>query len=153
MKLGKEKEIEVVTLMIEKYCHVVHKTRKGELCKECLELLEYVKYRKSLCPWSENKLFCSNCKIHCHKKFMQIKIEEVMRYSLLDEPTVGQDFNSLKRLVEILNLIHQQTGNTMITITHDKRCVEALSERVLLLKNKNTLVECDNSLIKTYFHY
>lgn len=72
---------------------------------------------------------------------------------LLDEPTVGQDFNSLKRLVEILNLIHQQTGNTMITITHDKRCAEALSERVLLLKNKNTLVEGDNSLIKTCFHY
>lgn len=72
---------------------------------------------------------------------------------LLDEPTVGQDFNSLKKLVEILNLIHQQTGNTMITITHDKRCAEALSERVLLLKNKNTLVEGDNSLIKTYFHY
>lgn len=72
---------------------------------------------------------------------------------LLDEPTVGQDFNSLKRLVEILNLIHQQTGNTMITITHDKRCAEALSERVLLLKNKNTLVKGDNSLIKTYFHY
>lgn len=72
---------------------------------------------------------------------------------LLDEPTVGQDFNSLKRLVEILNLIHQQTGNTMITITHDKRCAEALSERVLLLKSKNTLVEGDNSLIKTYFHY
>ena len=72
---------------------------------------------------------------------------------LLDESTVGQDFNSLKRLVEILNLIHQQTGNTMITITHDKRCAEALSERVLLLKNKNTLVEGDNSLIKTYFHY
>lgn len=72
---------------------------------------------------------------------------------LLDEPTVGQDFNSLKRLVEILNLIHQQTGNTMITITHDKRCAEALSERVLLLKNKNALFEGDNSLIKTYFHY
>ena len=72
---------------------------------------------------------------------------------LLDEPTVGQDFNSLKKLVEILNLIHQQTGNTMITITHDKRCAEVLSERVLLLKNKNTLVEGDNSLIKTYFHY
>lgn len=72
---------------------------------------------------------------------------------LLDEPTVGQDFNSLKRLVEILNLIHEQTGNTMITITHDKRCAEALSERVLLLKNRNTLVEGDNSLIKTYFHY
>ena len=72
---------------------------------------------------------------------------------LLDEPTVGQDFNSLKRLVEILNLIHQQTGNAMITITHDKRCAEALSERVLLLKNKNTLVEGDNSLIKTFFHY
>lgn len=72
---------------------------------------------------------------------------------LLDEPTVGQDFNSLKKLVEILNLIHQQTGNTMITITHDKRCAEALSDRVLLLKNKNTLVEGDNSLIKTYFHY
>lgn len=93
MKLGKEKEIEVVTLMIEKYCHGVHKTRKGELCKECLELLEYVKYRRSLCPWKENKPFCSNCKIHCYKKDMQTKIREVMRYSgprmLLDHPLIA----------------------------------------------------------------
>lgn len=93
MKLGKEKEIEVVTLMIEKYCHGVHKTRKGELCKECLELLEYVKHRRSLCPRKENKPFCSNCKIHCYKKDMQIKIREVMRYSgprmLLDHPLIA----------------------------------------------------------------
>lgn len=99
MKLRKEKEIEVVTLMIEKYCHGVHKVKRGELCKECSELLEYVKYRRSLCPWKENKPFCSNCKIHCYKKDMQARIKEVMRYSgprmLLDYP-----FIAISHLVE-----------------------------------------------------
>lgn len=72
---------------------------------------------------------------------------------LLDEPTVGQDYNSLKRLVEILNKIHEETSNTMITITHDKRCAEALCDRALLLKKGDTLIEGDKSLVKDYFHY
>lgn len=93
MKLQKEKEIDVVTLMIKKYCHRVHKTSKNQLCNECEELLNYVKYRRSLCPWKNNKPFCSNCKIHCYEKDKQEKIRKVMRYSgprmILDHPIIA----------------------------------------------------------------
>lgn len=93
MRLQKEKEIEVVTLMIKKYCHGVHKTKKNELCEECKELLDYVKYRRSLCPWKNNKPFCSNCKIHCYKKDKQEEIRKVMRYSgprmIFDHPFIA----------------------------------------------------------------
>ncbi len=93
MNLDKEKEIEVVTLMIKKYCHGRHKTKKGELCEECNALLDYVKYRRSVCPWKKNKPFCSNCKIHCYEPEMREKIRKVMKYSgprmLFDHPIIA----------------------------------------------------------------
>lgn len=79
--MKKEKELQVVTLMIERYCHGKHKTRKHELCDECSELLEYVKMRREKCPHGDNKPFCSNCKIHCYKPEMRERIRAVMRYS------------------------------------------------------------------------
>lgn len=91
--MKKEKEIEVVTLMIQKYCHGVHKTKKGELCKDCEELLNYVKFRRNLCPWKDNKPFCANCKIHCYQKEMREKIKKVMKYSgpkmIFDHPIIA----------------------------------------------------------------
>lgn len=53
----------------------------------------------------------------------------------LDEPTVGQDFLGLKLLVDALNQIHNETGNTMITITHDMRCAEALCDKTVVIYN------------------
>lgn len=79
--MDKQKELRVVTLMIEKYCRGNHKTAKGKLCEECGSLLEYVKLRRSKCPHGEDKPFCSNCKIHCYKADMREKIRAVMKYS------------------------------------------------------------------------
>lgn len=53
----------------------------------------------------------------------------------LDEPTVGQDFSALKIIIDALNQIHNETGNTMITITHDMRCAEALCDRTAIIYN------------------
>lgn len=52
---------------------------------------------------------------------------------LLDEPTVGQDYKGLCELVEILDMLHDKSGNTMITVTHDMRCAEALCDRAVLI--------------------
>lgn len=80
--MKKKKEIEVVTLMIELYCHKKHKTKKHKLCKECNELLDYVKLRRDKCPWPEGKKpFCQNCRIHCYQEPYKEKIREVMRFS------------------------------------------------------------------------
>ena len=79
--MKREKELATVTLMIGLYCRKKHGTQKGTLCSECTALLEYVKLRRSKCPWGEEKPFCSNCRIHCYRPDMRAKIAEVMRYS------------------------------------------------------------------------
>ena len=70
---------------------------------------------------------------------------------LLDEPTVGQDYDGLCQMVEILNKLHEQTGNTMITITHDVRCAEALCDRAYLIAD-GIVAKCGGKeLVREYF--
>ena len=52
---------------------------------------------------------------------------------ILDEPTVGQDHKNLKRLAGIVNALHEKTGNTVITVTHDVRCADALCDRAAIV--------------------
>ncbi len=54
---------------------------------------------------------------------------------LLDEPTVGMDYEGLVRLVDILNEMHLKLGNTMVSITHDLRVAKALTDEAYLLKD------------------
>lgn len=70
---------------------------------------------------------------------------------LLDEPTVGQDYDNLKQTVETLNDLHRQTGNTMITVTHDFRCAAALADRVLILENGQITESGASELADAYF--
>ena len=83
-KLGvdekREREKQVVSKMIDLYCHKKHKT-KGEICADCKALKDYAQLRGSKCPFMETKTFCSNCKVHCYKPQMREKIREVMRFS------------------------------------------------------------------------
>ena len=70
---------------------------------------------------------------------------------LLDEPTVGQDYDGLCQMVEILNKLHVQTGNTMITITHDVRCAEALCDKAYLIENGVVAKRGGKELVREYF--
>lgn len=79
--MEKQKDLEIVRLMIGMYCRGRHKTKKGELCSDCAELAAYVEQRRERCPFGDEKPFCSNCKIHCYKPDMRARISEVMRYS------------------------------------------------------------------------
>lgn len=54
---------------------------------------------------------------------------------LLDEPTVGQDGEGLRTLLQALNLLHMRTGNAIVTVTHDHRCASVLCDRVAWLKD------------------
>ena len=71
-------EQEIVSRMIQIYCHKAHGTKTG-LCAECAELEAYAKSRSEHCPFMETKTFCSNCKVHCYKPAMREKIRIVMR--------------------------------------------------------------------------
>ena len=70
---------------------------------------------------------------------------------LLDEPTVGQDYNGLKRMTDILNAIHKETENTMITVTHDKRCAPALCDKAFLIENGTIAKTGGKEFVKQYF--
>ena len=70
---------------------------------------------------------------------------------LLDEPTVGQDYDGLCALVEILNKLHMRSGNTMITITHDVRCAEALCDRAYLIADGVVQRSGGKELVREYF--
>ena len=70
---------------------------------------------------------------------------------LLDEPTVGQDYDGLCALVEILNKLHMQSGNTMVTITHDVRCAEALCDRAYLIEDGVVARQGGKELVRLYF--
>ena len=70
---------------------------------------------------------------------------------LLDEPTVGQDYDGLCQMVEILNKLHEQTGNTMLTVTHDVRCAEALCDRAFLIAGGAVQRSGGKQLVREYF--
>lgn len=78
-KTKREREKEVVSLMISLYCRKHHGGK--ELCPECAALDAYARLRSDKCPFMETKTFCSNCKVHCYKPEMREKIRTVMRFS------------------------------------------------------------------------
>lgn len=75
----REREKRVVGEMIRIYCRGNHHCK--DLCPGCAELLRYASERSDLCPFLENKTFCSNCKIHCYRKERREQIRRVMRYA------------------------------------------------------------------------
>ena len=70
---------------------------------------------------------------------------------ILDEPTVGQDYKGLCEMVEVLNRIHEETHNTMITVTHDKRCAAALCDRSIWIKDGKTYQTGAKELVDAFF--
>lgn len=75
----REREKQVVELMIRLYCRKKHGGR--ELCPDCRELLRYACSRSDHCPFMQTKTFCSNCRVHCYQPAMRQRIREVMRFS------------------------------------------------------------------------
>jgi hypothetical protein len=85
MRMGKLKnrnlseELKTVCFMIDLYCRKKHHAKT--LCKECLELREYVAERIGRCKFIEQKPVCRKCPVHCYKPPMREKIRAVMRFA------------------------------------------------------------------------
>lgn len=56
------------------------------------------------------------------------------RLLILDEPTLGQDWTHLQRLMDFVQRLNQR-GTTILLISHDYKLVYRYAERVLLLRN------------------
>lgn len=64
---------------------------------------------------------------------------------------MGQDYDGLCQMVNILNELHSKSGNTMITITHDVRCAEALCDRAYVIENGSVAASGGKELVRQYF--
>ncbi len=70
---------------------------------------------------------------------------------LLDEPTVGQDYDGLRNIIQQLNELHDSTKHVMVTITHDFRCAKAFADRILWLKQGKLYKDGGPELAEEYF--
>lgn len=70
---------------------------------------------------------------------------------ILDEPTVGQDYDNLKMIVDTVNRIHDARGITMITVTHDYRCAQALADKVIWIRDGVVYKQGGKELAEEYF--
>jgi energy-coupling factor transport system ATP-binding protein len=56
------------------------------------------------------------------------------RLLILDEPTLGQDWGHLQRLMNFLQVLNQQ-GTAILLISHDYKLVHRYAQRVILLRD------------------
>ena len=54
-------------------------------------------------------------------------------------------------MVEVLNRIHEETHNTMITVTHDKRCAAALCDCAVWIREGKTYKAGGKELVNEFF--
>lgn len=73
------RELKTVKKMINIYCQGKHKM--GGICNNCTNLVHYVAFKLSKCPFAKNKPVCEDCTIHCYNTNSRDKIKKVMRYS------------------------------------------------------------------------
>ena len=62
------------------------------------------------------------------------------RLLILDEPTLGQDWGHLQRLMDYLVTLNSQ-GTAILLITHDYKLVHHYARRVLLMKNGRIMLD------------
>lgn len=79
-KQNLEKDVRVLATFIGAYCRGKHATAKGELCRDCADLLAYARLKRQNCPL-DPKPACKHCPIHCYAKERRALIREVMAYS------------------------------------------------------------------------
>lgn len=57
------------------------------------------------------------------------------RILLLDEPTIGQDYNSLRKMIEVVNYLNKEWGMAVITATHDMQAAKSLADKALFFND------------------
>ncbi len=80
MQLRRDKKHMISEKMIKMYCKYNH-SKSTELCYDCIDLMEYSKFRTSKCPYIGITLFCVNCPTPCYKVDYKEVMRKVMKYS------------------------------------------------------------------------
>jgi hypothetical protein len=76
----KQKEFATLSKFVQVYCKKHHGTSKGELCPECIDLLDYGHKRLEMCAF-DPKPKCRDCPSHCYRKDYRQRVRDVMKFS------------------------------------------------------------------------
>jgi energy-coupling factor transport system ATP-binding protein len=88
------------------------------------------------------------------KRLVTIAAAAAMKPSLLllDEPTVGQDYQGLERLLQTLEILHREQNTCIVLVTHDLRCARAFGDRIIWLEEGQIKADGSYDLVEMYFH-
>jgi ABC-2 type transport system ATP-binding protein len=70
---------------------------------------------------------------------------------LLDEPTLGLDVSSARRIREIVQKLAHEEGRTILLTTHQMELVESVADRVGIIREGELAIEGRISELKTIF--
>ena len=72
---------------------------------------------------------------------------------LLDEPTVGQDADSLEKMIKILDDLQREFNMTQLIVTHDRSFAKHHAERIIWLKDGTVHMDGGPEVCEAYFDY
>jgi len=79
---------------------------------------------------------------------------------LYDEPTTGLDPFTAKEISQLINIVGEKHQNSSIVVTHDMKCAEIVSDRILIIDDGTMIGEgtfselkkSENSAIQKFFN-
>jgi predicted amidophosphoribosyltransferase len=74
------RERQTLAAMMAIYCRD-HHGQRGQLCEDCIQLLDYAEQRLANCPFGEDKPACNHCQVHCYSATQRERVKAVMRYA------------------------------------------------------------------------
>lgn len=68
---------------------------------------------------------------------------------ILDEPTAGQDYRHYTEIMEFLKKLHEDTGITIIMITHDMHLMLEYTDRAIVISDGRLIADSTGSQVLT----
>ncbi len=118
---------------------ILYNAKSKDLAYELLNKFDLSKYK--------NRHPLSLSEGEKRKLTVALVLARLPKVLFLDEPTVGQDYDNLCNMINIINDFRNKYNTTIITISHDIRCANSLCDKSIILDdaieigNKNLINE------------
>ncbi len=107
---------------------ILYNAKSKELAYELLNKFDLDKYK--------NRHPLSLSEGEKRKLTVALVLARLPKVLFLDEPTVGQDYDNLLNMINIINEYRNKYNTTIITISHDIRCANSLCDKCIILDDE-----------------
>ena len=107
---------------------ILYNAKSKELAYSLLKKFDLEKYK--------NRHPLSLSEGEKRKLTVALVLARLPKVLFLDEPTVGQDYDNLLNMINIINEFRNKYKTTIITISHDIRCANSLCDKCIILDNE-----------------